>query len=100
MSNRAGHRSDSRSVCFAMSPKHAAPEPDETEAPAPKPLKRSLFRESLMPHWAMLFVTTLYVGFNISVGIAAVPQTISLAFTTTLGAWFTYLVRQRKQGEE
>lgn len=68
---------------------------DTKDAEPQKPLAARMFADKFLPHWAMLAVTLLYIGSVVTMGSAGVPQTISLAFTATLGAWFTYLIRQR-----
>lgn len=67
-----------------------------TEEPQEKPQQsRKWLPERHMPHFGMAGVTLLYVGYSLALGGAGVPQTISLAFTATLGAWFNYLIQQR-----
>lgn len=83
--------------------RHSAPV-EEPEAPepevAPPKQKRNLFADQYLPHWGFGAITALYVGFNIAAGIAAVPPTISLGWTTTLGLWFHYLIKQRADNKE
>lgn len=69
------------------------PQPPQTS------LLSKLFADKNLPHWGMLAVALMYIGFNIVVGLAAVPPTISLGFTFALGLWFNYLVRQRANGK-
>ena len=64
-----------------------------------KPLSAKLFEDKNLPHWGMFAIAIMYTGFNIAVGVAGVPQTISLAFSGTLGLWFNYLIRQRANKE-
>jgi hypothetical protein len=80
---------------------HRAPEPEVTETPV-VPLRRRMFQEKYAPHIGFAVVTLLYIAFYIASGIttgdytgAAVPQTISLAWTGNMAAWFGYLIRQR-----
>lgn len=77
---------------------HRAPE----EIPARVPLRRRMFQEKYAPHLGFGVVTLLYIMFYIVSGVttgdftgAAVPQTISLAWTGNMAAWFGYLIRQR-----
>lgn len=81
----------------------AVPTPDGPIVVPVEPAKSSrksvLFQDKYLPHWGFGAITTLYVGFNLSVGIAAVPPTISLGWTTTLGLWFHYLIGQRKESK-
>jgi hypothetical protein len=66
---------------------------------APRPVEKSraarMFDDKFLPHWGMLAVALMYLGFNLAVGVAGVPPTISLGFSATLGLWFNYLIRQR-----
>lgn len=85
---------------------HRVPE-SETPEPAPvawsqEPKSRNMFQEKYLPHLAMAAVTAFYIAFYVSTGAAsgdftgaAVPQTISLAWTGTLATWFGYCIRQR-----
>jgi hypothetical protein len=86
-----------------MMARHAAPddEPVVTETPAPvqQPLVHRVFADKFLPHWGMGAVTALYIGFNAVLGVAAVPPTISLAWTATLGTWFGYLIRIKANKE-
>lgn len=73
----------------------------EVEEPR-KSLRQSIFQDRYLPHLAMAAVSLFYLAFYITSGVAshnfsgaAVPQTISLAWTGTLATWFGYCVRER-----
>jgi hypothetical protein len=77
---------------------HRAPE----EAEVRTSLRQRVFQEKYLPHIAMAAVSLFYVAFYVTSGIAAhnfsgaaVPQTISVAWTGTLATWFGYCIRQR-----
>lgn len=78
--------------------RHAAD--DEVVEPPKKSLGSRIFADRFLPHWGFGFITGVYVGFNIAVGVAGVPPTISLGWTTTLGLWFHYLIKQRSESKE
>lgn len=76
----------------------------KAEEPQQVSLSSRLFQEKNLPHWGFGAITALYVGFNLAIyaatdSIAAVPPTISLGWTTTLGLWFHYLIGLRKDKE-
>lgn len=79
---------------------HRAPE--ETAEVVRIPWRKRIFQEKNAPHLGFAVTTLLYIGFYIVSGVtsgdfsgAAVPQTISLAWTAVNGTWFGFLVRQR-----
>jgi hypothetical protein len=76
--------------------------PDVDDVPPRKPLVARVFQERYAPHLGFAAVTGLYIAFYVVSSVAsgdftgaAVPQTISLAWTGTLATWFGYLIRQR-----
>lgn len=81
--------------------RHAAPEESVAQPVPAKPSRGSrVFADKFLPHWGFGVITGIYVGFNMAVGVSAVPPTISLGWTTTLGLWFHYLIKQRAENKE
>jgi hypothetical protein len=88
-----------------MMARHAAPDEDKSidsniVAPQQKSKSHIAFQDKFLPHWGFGIITGIYIGFNMAVGVAAVPPTISLGWTTTLGLWFHYLIKQRADSKE
>lgn len=81
---------------------HRVPDEPIAWSEEEKPKSRSPFREKFLPHISIAAVTLLYVAFYIFTGInshnftgAAVPQTISVAWTGALATWIGYCIRER-----
>jgi hypothetical protein len=74
---------------------HRAPTKDEEAPTTQKSIAARMFDDKFLPHWGMFAIALMYTGFNLAVGVAGVPPTISVGFSATLGLWFNYLLRQR-----